>query len=88
MTATPRSTESVAVGTTLKPAFELGSTKWTLGFTPASAQRARVPTIAAGDLVALEKEMLNAKARFGLPLDAAVQSCYDAGGMASGCTGG
>jgi hypothetical protein len=60
-------------GATLKLAFELGSTKWTLGFTTAPARRARVRTIAAGDLVALEKEMLIAKARFGLPLDAAVQ---------------
>jgi len=34
-----------------------------------------VRTIAAGDLVALEKERLIAKARFGLPLDGAVQSC-------------
>ncbi len=36
-------------------------------------------TIAAGDLVALEKELLIAKARCGLPLDGAVQSCYEAG---------
>jgi hypothetical protein len=76
MPATPRSTESTAgSGTTLKLAFELGSTQWTLGFTTAPAQRARVRTSAAGDLVALEKEILIAKARFGLPLDAAVQSC-------------
>ena len=67
------------IGTTLTLAFELGSTKWTLGFTTAPAQRARVRTIAAGDLVALEQEVLIAKARFGLPLDAAVQSCYEAG---------
>jgi mono/diheme cytochrome c family protein len=38
-----------------------------------------VRTIAAGDLVALEKEMPIAKARFGVPLDATVQSCYEAG---------
>lgn len=80
MTATPRSTESTAViATTLKLAFELGSTKWTLGFTTAPAQRARVRTITAGDLVALEKEIVIAKTRFGLPLDAAVRSCYEAG---------
>jgi transposase len=79
MTATPRSTESIAVGAPLKLAFELGSTKWTLGFTTAPAQRPRVRAIAAGDLVALEKEMSIAKARFGLPRDAAVQNCYEAG---------
>jgi len=60
-------------------AFELGSTKWTLGFTHAPAQRPRVRTIAAGDLRALEQEMLSAKARFGVPLEAPVQSCYEAG---------
>jgi len=42
----------------LKLACELGSTKWTLAFTTAPAQRPRVRTIAAGDLVALEKELL------------------------------
>jgi hypothetical protein len=48
MTATPRSTEPIAVdGAGLKLAFELGSTKWTLGFTTAPAQRPRVRTIAA-----------------------------------------
>jgi hypothetical protein len=80
MTATPRSTASIAVdGASVKLAVELGSTTWTLGFTTAPAQRPRVRTIAAGDLVALEKEMLTVTARFGLPLDAAVQSWYEAG---------
>jgi transposase len=79
MTAATRLTESNAPGATLKLAFELGSTKWTLGLTTAPAQRARVRAIAAGDLVALEKEIVRAKTRFGLPLDAAVQSCYEAG---------
>jgi len=60
-------------------AFELGSTKWTLGFTDAPAQRPRIRTIPAGDLRALEQELLSAKARFGLALDAPVRSCYEAG---------
>jgi transposase len=79
MTATTRSTECNAEATTLYVAFELGSTKWTLGLTHAPAQRPRVRMMAAGDLRALEQELLNAKARFGLPLDAPVQSCYEAG---------
>lgn len=54
MTATTRSTESIAPGATLKLAFELGSRKWTLGVTTAAAQRARLRTIAAGDVRALE----------------------------------
>src|SRR5262249_31776751 len=64
---------------TLKLAFELGSRKWTVGFTTAPAQRARLRTIAAGDVRALEQEICLAKARFGLPVDARVQSCYEAG---------
>ena len=79
MTATTRSTECNPEATPLYLAFELGSTKWTLGFTHAPAQRPRVRTIAAGDLHALEQEMLSAKARLGLPLDAPVRSCYEAG---------
>jgi transposase len=79
MTATTRTTDSTAVTKTLYLAFELGSTKWTLGFTTAPAQRPRVRTIAAGDLRALEQELLSAKTRFGLPLDAPVVSCYEAG---------
>jgi transposase len=79
MPATTRSTECTASDVTLYLAFELGSTKWTLGFTIGAAQRPRVRTIAAGDLSALEQELLKAKARFGLPLAARVQSCYEAG---------
>jgi transposase len=60
-------------------AFDLGSTKWTLGFTTAPAQRPRMRTMPAGDLGTLVKEMQLAKARFGLPLDASVRSCYEAG---------
>lgn len=79
MTATTRTTECNPEAATLYLAFELGSTKWTLGFTHAPAQRPRVRTIVAGDLRALAQELLSAKARFGLPLEAPVQSCYEAG---------
>jgi transposase len=79
MTATTRTTECNPATPMLYLAFELGSTKWTLGCTHAPAQRPRVRTIAAGDLRALEQEVLNAKARWGLPREAPVQSCYEAG---------
>src|SRR6185503_2623079 len=79
MTATTRTTECNPGVATLYLAFELGSTKWTVGFTDAPAQRPRIRMIAAGDLRALEREVLGAKMRFGLPLEAAVQSCYEAG---------
>jgi transposase len=60
-------------------AFELGSTKWTLGFTTGPAQRPRLRSIAAGDLAALRNEIVTAKLRFGLALDAPTRSCYEAG---------
>jgi transposase len=60
-------------------AFDLGSTKWTLGFTIAPAQRPRIRTMPAGDMVTLVKEIQLAKARFGLSLDAPVRSGYEAG---------
>ena len=78
MTATTRSPECSAAAT-LYLAFELGSTKWTLGFTTAPAQRPRLRTIAAGDLGALEREVVAAKVRFGLPAATPVHSCYEAG---------
>lgn len=45
-----------------------------LGITTAPAQRPRVRTIAAGDLRALAQEVLSAKARFGLALEAPLRS--------------
>lgn len=79
MTETTRSTECSVCGVTLMLAFELGSTTWVLGFTTAPAQRPRLRTIAAGDLTALEHEIRLAKVRFGLPREAPVRSCYEAG---------
>ena len=79
MTETTRSTKCNAPGATLYLAFELGSTKWTLAFTTSPAQRPRVRRIDAGDLAGLQKEVLAAKARFGLALEAPVRSCYEAG---------
>ena len=79
MTATTRPSESTAVAVVLNLAFELGSTKWTLGFTTAPAQRPRLRTIAARDLAALTREIAMAKVRLGLPAEAPVRSCYEAG---------
>jgi transposase len=79
MTETTRWTESSAAGAMLYLAFELGSTKWILGFTTGPAQRPRLRSIPAGDLGALRKEIVTAKLRFGLAMDARVRSCYEAG---------
>ena len=79
MTETTRGTECTATDATLYLAFELGSTKWTLAFTSSPAQRPRLRRIDAGDLAGLQHEMLAAKARFGLPREVPVRSCYEAG---------
>jgi transposase len=78
MTATTRTVECTA-DATLWLAFELGSTKWTLGFTTGAAQRPRLRTISAGDLTSLEREIAAAKVRFGLPAETPVRSVFEAG---------
>jgi transposase len=66
-------------GSTLYLAFELGSSKWKLGFTVGLGQSPRRRAIDAGDLVALQEEIRRAKRRFSLPETAPVKSCYEAG---------
>jgi transposase len=60
-------------------AFELGWTKWMLGFRVGRAGNVRWKTIPARDLIAFERELAKAKVHFGLPADASVHSCYEAG---------
>jgi transposase len=60
-------------------AFELSQKQWKLGFTVGIAQRPRLRNITARDLQALQHEIQLAKKRFGLPADAPVLSCYEAG---------
>lgn len=60
-------------------AFELGNAQWKLGFTVGLGQKARLRTIAAGDLEALEVEIAKAESRFELPVSSLVMSCYEAG---------
>lgn len=78
MDATTRPVESTA-SVTLWLAFELGSTKWTLGFTTGAAQRPRLQVIPAGDLERLTRAISAAQARFGLAATTAVRSVYEAG---------
>ena len=72
-------TEHSTFHPTLYLAFELGNKKWKLGFTIGLGQSPRRRTIAAGDLVTLQREIRLAKKRFGLPQTAQVMSCYEAG---------
>ena len=60
-------------------AFELGWTTWNLAFTTAMAQKPRLRSIPARDLVALAREVQHAKERFELPDNTEVLSCYEAG---------
>lgn len=73
----------IAQGTTHRPtlflAFELSTSTWKLGFTTGSAQRPRERSVSARDIPAVLTEIGRAKERFGLPADARVVSCYEAG---------
>ena len=79
MTDTTRSTQPSAGTAALYCALELGSTKWTVACTAGMAQKPRLRTISAGDVPALQKEMLVAKVRFGVAIEAPVRTCYEAG---------
>src|SRR4051812_46840370 len=79
MTATHGTDSTVATGPVLYLAFELGWNSWKLAFTVGLGQRPRLRTIAARCLHALQAEIQAAETRFGLPADAPVLSCYEAG---------
>jgi transposase len=64
---------------TLYLAFELGKNTWKLGFTIGMAQQPRERMIPSGDVERLQQEIARAKQRFGLPEEARVVSCYEAG---------
>jgi transposase len=66
-------------GIRLHVSFELGWQEWKLAFTIGHGQAPRLRSIAARDLPGLLQEIAKAKRRFGLPDDAAVVSCYEAG---------
>jgi transposase len=60
-------------------AFELGWNEWKLAFSSAPAENPRLRTIGARRTEDLLKEIAKAKQRFGLPSEAPVFSCYEAG---------
>lgn len=63
---------------TLFMALELSNKKWKVAFAT-TAHNPRQITIAAGDAQALRQQIERAKAKFDLPADAPVKSCYEAG---------
>lgn len=64
---------------TLYVAFELSAGKWKLAFARKLGEPARIKTVEAGALAAVTKEVEISKEKLGLPADAAVMSCYEAG---------
>jgi transposase len=79
-TATPiRITQETTDRPALFLAFELGANQWKLGFTTGAAQRPRERNVPARNIEAVREEIRKAKQRFGLPEEAPVISCYEAG---------
>ena len=79
MTATVTQNVNASTHTqALAMALELSCSKWKLLFSVGAGQRPRERTIDAG-MKALVQEIQRAKQRFGLPADAPVISCYEAG---------
>lgn len=59
--------------------FELSQKEWKLAFGVERSQKPRIRTVAAGDLKAVQQEIVAARQRFKLAADARVVSCYEAG---------
>jgi transposase len=60
-------------------AMELATKKWVIAFSTGVARDPRVREVAARDWPALQREIRAAREKFGLPEDAPVVSCYEAG---------
>jgi len=60
-------------------ALELSQEEWKLGFTVGLGQAPRLRNIPARNLGGLKREIEQARERFGLPAEAEVVSCYEAG---------
>lgn len=79
MKQVPHHTESTGNGAALYMALELSARRWQLAFGLGLATPSRRRTMAAGDRVALRREITAAKRRLGVPAAAPVRSCYEAG---------
>jgi transposase len=78
MIATTRQETSVSEPT-LYVAFELCKQDWKLAMTSGFGIEPWLRTIASGDLRAVERTLQEGRKRFGMPADARVASCYEAG---------
>jgi transposase len=64
---------------TLYIALELGQDKWLMACATQAAEKPRYRSLPARDLTRLQEEIVKGKQRFGLPADAPVCTCYEAG---------
>src|SRR5687767_10778716 len=64
---------------TLYIALELGWDKWLLACATQAAEKPRFRSLPGRDLPRLQEEIAKAKQRFGLPADAPVRTCFEAG---------
>ena len=78
MIATTRPEMSVSEPT-LYVAFELGKKEWKLAMTSGFGVEPWVRTVAGGDLGAVDRAVQQGRRRFGLPAQALLVSCYEAG---------
>jgi transposase len=72
-------TATTTTNGTLYLALELGQDKWLIACATQAAQKPRLRSLPARDLTRLYEEIARAKQRFGLPADAPVCTCYEAG---------
>jgi transposase len=78
MSDTTRTTEDTSAAR-LCMALDLGASKWHVAFLRDTARRPKVHVVRAGDFTTLFEKAALAKKRLGLPADAPVSSCYEAG---------
>jgi transposase len=71
--------QEAPVAPVLYMAIEIGDRQWKLGFSIGMGQRPRIRVVASRDFDRLAAEIRAAKARFKVPEDAPVLSCYEAG---------
>ncbi len=74
-----RKTNDTPVLGKLYLAFELSEAEWKLGFTIGLGQAPRLKSVKSRNVKSLQREIEEARKRFGLAEEAAVYSCYEAG---------
>ena len=79
MSATHNTNSTASSAPVLYLALDLGASSWKLAFSVGLGQKPRIKTITARSTLSLVFEIRAAKKRFGLPEDAPVVCCYEAG---------